>query len=160
MQTINLRPIATIHNNRLEIEDDDWAEVISTILLDESIPTYAFDGVEAYSHLEIIFYFHKVIPEKAIAQSRHPRNNKVWPKVGTYAQRNKNRPNRLGLTTVEFVKREDNKLFVKGLDAIDGTPVLDIKPVMVEFLPRTPIKQSFWSRELMENYWSKNARKT
>jgi tRNA (adenine37-N6)-methyltransferase len=84
---------------------------------------------------------------------RHPRNNPAWPRVGIFAQRGKNRPNRLGLATVRILKREGRTLFVTGLDAIDGTPVLDIKPVLREFLPKEPVLQPEWATELMQNYW-------
>ena len=73
--------------------------------------------------------------------------------MGIFAQRGKGRPNRLGVTIVEVVRREGRTLTVTGLDAIDGTPVLDLKPVMAEFLPRTAVRQPEWSRELMRNYW-------
>jgi tRNA (Thr-GGU) A37 N-methylase len=85
--------------------------------------------------------------------ARHPRNNKNWPKVGIFAQRGKTRPNRLGVSVVKIVKREGTRLFVEGLDAIDGTPVLDIKPVMREFLPREKVNQPHWATELMKDYW-------
>ncbi len=85
--------------------------------------------------------------------SRHPRGNKDWPEVGIFAQRNKDRPNHIGLTVVNVVKREGRSLFVQGLDAVNGTPVLDIKPVFTEFLPRGPIRQPGWSHELMKKYW-------
>jgi tRNA (Thr-GGU) A37 N-methylase len=73
--------------------------------------------------------------------------------VGIFAQRGKGRPNRLGATIVEIVNRAGRVLTVTGLDAIDGTPVLDIKPVMAEFLPRNPVRQPKWSHELMRSYW-------
>jgi tRNA (Thr-GGU) A37 N-methylase len=76
-----------------------------------------------------------------------------WPRVGIFAQRGKGRPNRLGATIVEVVSREGRVLTVAGLDAIDGTPVLDIKPVLAEFLPRKPVRQPAWSCELMRDYW-------
>jgi len=85
--------------------------------------------------------------------ARHPRNNPAWPRVGIFAQRAKNRPNRLGLTTVAIRGREDRTLYVAELDAVDGTPLLDIKPVMAEFLPRGPMHQPAWSHELMRAYW-------
>jgi len=74
--------------------------------------------------------------------------------VGIFAQRAKDRPNRLGSTVVEILKRDGRVLTVAGLDAVDGTPVLDIKPVMVEFLPRTTLRQPAWSHELMRAYWN------
>jgi tRNA (Thr-GGU) A37 N-methylase len=73
--------------------------------------------------------------------------------VGIFAQRGRLRPNRLGLTVVRLLRREGGRLFVEGLDAVDGTPVLDIKPLMQEFLPRGPLRQPDWSRELMKDYW-------
>ena len=88
--------------------------------------------------------------------SRHPRGNKAWPKVGIFAQRNKDRPNHLGLTIVSIIKREGRTLFVKGLDAIGGTPVLDIKPVFAESLPRGAVRQPQWSHELVKEYWENN----
>ncbi len=117
------------------------------------MPTLALDGIEAFSHLEIIYHFHLVPKEKAIARSRHPRGNMAWPKVGSFAQRNKSRPNLLGSTIVELVKKENRQLFVKNLDAIHGTPVLDIKPVMKEFLPKFQVHQPEWATELMRYYW-------
>jgi tRNA (Thr-GGU) A37 N-methylase len=73
--------------------------------------------------------------------------------VGIFSQRGKNRPNRLGLTTVKLIKREDRTLMVQGLDCIDGTPILDIKPVMKEFLPKEKVQQPAWVDEIMRNYW-------
>jgi tRNA (Thr-GGU) A37 N-methylase len=73
--------------------------------------------------------------------------------VGIFAQRARARPNRLGTTIVRIISCEGARLRVRGLDAIDGTPVLDIKPVMAEFLPREPVRQPAWSTELMADYW-------
>jgi tRNA (Thr-GGU) A37 N-methylase len=73
--------------------------------------------------------------------------------VGIFAQRGKNRPNRIGVTVCRIVSVSGRRIEVEGLDAIDGTPVLDIKPVMAEFLPRGEIRQPDWSSELMKDYW-------
>ena len=150
---INLSPIAFVKNIRAEIEDDHWGDVVSIIELDSAFSEEALFQVESFSHAEIVFYFHLVNEDKIEAGARHPRNNQSWPKVGIFAQRGKNRPNRLGVTTVKILKREGRQLFVQGLDAIDGTPVLDIKPVIKEFLPREEIRQPVWATELMKNYW-------
>ena len=95
--------------------------------------------------------------QKADDGARHPRNRQDWPLVGIFAQRGKNRPNRLGLTTGRIVAVDGLSVEVEGLDAIDGTPVLDIKPVMAEFLPRGAVRQPGWSRELMADYWTKDS---
>jgi tRNA-Thr(GGU) m(6)t(6)A37 methyltransferase TsaA len=150
---INLSPIATVKNIRAEIEDDHWGDIVSVIELEPAFSEEALFQIEFYSHAEIIFYFHLVDENKIETGARHPRNNTEWPKAGIFAQRGKNRPNRLGVTTVKILKREGRQLFVQGLDAIDGTPVLDIKPVMKEFLPREEIHQPVWATELMKNYW-------
>lgn len=150
---IELEPIAFVKNIRTEMEDDNWGEVISEIHFIDSIPIQSLEGMKAFSHFEVIFFMNSVKDEKAIPQYRHPRNNNSFPKVGTFAQRNKNRPNKLGLTTVELIKKEDNIIWVKGLDAIDKTPILDVKPVMKEFEPKGEIFQPPWSKEIMKNYW-------
>lgn len=155
MEPIFLTPIAIIKNSRTEIEDDNWGEIISVIELDESIPEEALLEIESFSHAEVIYYFHLVPKAKIETGSRHPRNNMAWPKVGILSQRGKNRPNRLGATIVKVLKREGRQLHVQGLDAIDGTPVLDIKPVMREFLPREEVHQPEWATELMKQYWKK-----
>ena len=153
LHQIHLAPIAYVQNIRSIPEDDDWDNVQSVITLADHTPTEAPDGIESFSHLDIIYYFHLVKAEKAVARSRHPRNNPDWPKVGTYAQRNKSRPNQLGLTTVQLLRRDERSLVVARLDAIDGTPILDIKPVMKEFLPKGEVIQPAWSTELMRGYW-------
>ena len=84
---------------------------------------------------------------------RHNPGNPDWPKVGILAQRAKNRPNRIGITTCELLAVDGPTLTVAGLDAIDGTPVLDVKPYLAEFGPRGELRQPAWSRELMKDYW-------
>ena len=150
---IQLAPIATVHNSRAEVEDDDWGNVASIIELNESMPVDALDGIDDFSHAEIFYYFHLVPDSRIETGARHPRNNTSWPKVGILSQRGKNRPNRLGATIVKILRREGRRLHVQGLDAIDGTPVLDIKPVMREFLPREEVHQPEWASELMKKYW-------
>ena len=94
-----------------------------------------------------------VAPEKVVSGARHPRGNPAWPRIGIFAQRGKARPNRIGSTIVRIVERAGASLVVAELDAIDGTPVLDIKPVMREFLPRAEVAQPDWASELMREYW-------
>jgi tRNA (adenine37-N6)-methyltransferase len=150
---ISLSPIGVVRNVRQVVEDDHWGGVVSVVELSPAFNEEALSQLEAFSHAEIFFYFHLVEDSKIETGARHPRNNKDWPKVGIFAQRGKNRPNRLGASIVKIVKREGTCLFVEGLDAIDGTPVLDIKPVMKEFLPRDEVRQPQWATDLMKNYW-------
>lgn len=152
---IELQPIATVQTSRIEIADDNWGNVISEIVLDARFPEEAFEGIDQFSHIEVIFFFDKVSESDISTSARHPRSNVNWPKTGIFAQRGKNRPNRLGLCTAKLLSRSGRTIKVKGLDAIDGTPVLDIKPVMKEFLPREEVKQPQWATELMKDYWKK-----
>lgn len=150
---ITINPIGIVKNIRQAVEDDNWGQVISVIELDPAFGEDALAGIEGFSHAEIIFYFHLVDEQKIELSARHPRNNLNWPKVGIFAQRGKNRPNRLGVIVVRVIKREGTRLTVRGLDAVDGTSVLDIKPVMREFLPREEVSQPAWADELMRQYW-------
>ncbi len=156
---ITLAPIGYVKNKRAEVKDDYLGGTISEIIFDEKYGEESLTGIEEFSHAEIVFYFHKVFDNNIVIGSRHPRNNTELPKVGIFAQRHKNRPNKIGLTVVKILKREKNILFVKNIDAIDGTPVLDIKPVFVEFLPSEEVRQPNWTKEIMKNYWSKNAQR-
>ena len=153
LKWIILQPLAVVSNTRRAAEDDNWGEVVSIIELVEGMPSAMLDGLDAFSHIEVLFFFHGVPAAKVITGARRPRNNPDWPEVGILAQRGKNRPNRLGATIVRLLRREERTLYVVGLDAIDGTPVLDIKPVLREFLPRERVEQPPWASELMANYW-------
>jgi len=153
---IDIKPIGTVYNNRHDVEDDNWGDVISTIQLD----VFQFDGsaikeLSSFSHIEVIFYFHLVSDDKIVWGARHPRNNKSFPLTGIFAQRGKNRPNRIGATKCKILAVDESQLTIKvqGLDAINGTPVLDIKPCMKEFDELTDIVQPAWSHEIMKNYW-------
>jgi tRNA (adenine37-N6)-methyltransferase len=135
-------------------EDDFWGGEEACIALTDHFTADALAGLSNFSHVEILFLFHEVDPSKIVTGARHPRNNEAWPAVGIFAQRGKNRPNRIGSTICRVVRVEGARLFVAELDAINGTPVLDIKPVMAEFLPRQEVRQPPWSHELMRDYWS------
>jgi tRNA (adenine37-N6)-methyltransferase len=148
-----VRPIATVSTARSEAIDDDWGSVESTITLHESFDADALVGIEGFSHLEVIYLFHLVDADGVHRGSRIPRGNPAWPAVGIVAQRAKDRPNRIGLATCELVGVDGTVLRVQGLDAIDGTPVLDIKPYMAEFAPRGTTRQPVWSHELMASYY-------
>lgn len=149
---MKLQAVASVRNSRTEPIDDNWETIISEIELADHIPTEAFENISDFSHLEIIFYFDKV-KSKEVVFSGRPRGNPDYPLVGIFGQRKKDRPNQLGLATVELLEHNGRFIKVKYLDAIDGTPVLDIKPVFKEFQPKTEIKQLVWVTELMKNYW-------
>lgn len=147
-----MKPVATVFNSRKTPRDDFWGNVISEIRLDDHIPDEALAGISAFSHLEIIYRFNRVDPG-SIVFSGHPRGNKNYPLMGIFGQRKKDRPNAIGLCTVELLEHNGRSITVKLLDAIDGTPVLDIKPVFKEFQQRGAIVQPPWVEDLMKDYW-------
>ena len=149
---IKLIPIATVKNSRMTPSDDFWKEVISEIELADHIPTVAFERISDFSHLEIIYFFNKA-DDKEIVYSGRPRGNPIYPLVGIFGQRKKDRPNMIGLCTVELIEHTGRSIKVRYLDAIDGTPILDLKPVFKEFQPKGEIRQPFWVSDLMKNYW-------
>lgn len=149
---IKLIPVATVKSARTAPIDDHWETIIAEIELADHIPTAAFDSISDFSHLEVIYYFDKV-KEDDIVYSGRPRGNPDYPLVGIFGQRKKDRPNQIGLATVELIEHNGRKIKVKFLDAIDGTPILDIKPVFKEFQPKTEIRQPVWVADLMKNYW-------
>jgi tRNA (adenine37-N6)-methyltransferase len=152
-QTFIVRPIGVVRSSRLQPVDDDWGDVTATITLLPPFDARSLVGLSEFSHVEVLYLFHGVDPASVHTSSRHPRGNPDWPDVGIFAQRAKDRPNRLGLCTCELVDVRGATLEVRALDAIDGTPVLDIKPYMAEFAPRTPVRQPAWARELMAGYF-------
>jgi tRNA-Thr(GGU) m(6)t(6)A37 methyltransferase TsaA len=145
--------IGVVRSPRDEAVDDDWGEVDSIIELVEPYGPTSIAGIEEFTHIEVIFLFDRVDPASVTTGARRPRGNPAWPEVGIFAQRGKNRPNRLGLVTCNLVRVEGTRLHVNGLDAIDGSPVLDIKPHMAEFAPRGRVSQPAWSHDLMRDYW-------
>jgi tRNA (adenine37-N6)-methyltransferase len=149
---INMVPVAIIRNSRTTPTDDFWEGVVSEIELAEHVPTEVFENIEHFSHLEIIYFFDKVEDEKVVYSGR-PRGNPEYPLMGIFGQRKKDRPNAIGLCTVQLLEHHERIIKVKYLDAIDGTPVLDIKPVFKEFQAKGDIKQPEWVADLMKDYW-------
>ena len=147
-----LRPIGHVEGGRREAQDDSWDCVEARIVLTGFAPE-ALAGLSDFSHLEVVFHFDQVTDDQITSGARHPRGRSDWPKVGIFAQRGRNRPNRLGVSVCRLLSVDGTILMVRGLDAIAGTPVLDIKPVMREFLPRGDLRQPQWATELMKDYW-------
>jgi tRNA-Thr(GGU) m(6)t(6)A37 methyltransferase TsaA len=109
------------------VEPDWWVELVSEIVIDDSL-TEALDGLEEYPHIIVIYWMHMVTSQEVPLKVR-PKGRKELPLRGLFASRAPHRPNRIGQATVRLLKRQGNILKVKGLDALDGSPVLDIKRI-------------------------------
>jgi len=151
---IVVRPIGRVVGGRDEAVDDDWADVSAVIELDpDRVDAGATEGLSDFSHVEVVFCFDRVDEASVCRGTRHPRGRTDWPEVGILAQRAKDRPNRIGVTVCRVTGVEPYRIEVAGLDAVDGTPVLDVKPYLVEFAARGEVRQPTWSTELMAEYW-------
>lgn len=152
---MNIVPIGIVHSPRTDRRDDFWGSVESTIELDAA--QYGADslsGLEQFSHLEVVYLLHGIDESEIERTARHPRNRPDWPKVGIFAQRGAKRPNRIGVSRCAILGIEGPVIRVRGLDAIDGTPVIDIKPYMREFGPAGEVRQPQWADEIMSEYYA------
>ncbi len=114
-----------------------WSQVESVLIIDSEL-TDLMDGLEDFSHIIVLFWMHQSSGEFPIKV--HPQGRDDMPLTGVFATRAPHRPNSIGMTVVKLIDREGNRLRVKELDAIDGTPVLDIKP----YLPKDSIPDAHY----------------
>jgi len=150
--SITLKPIGLVQNSVTEPVDTGWGKIESTIHLDEEW-TGAFDGLDQFSHALVLTFLHRVAERHAeIPAQRRPRNRNDMPLLGVLAQRARVRPNPIGVTACEIVRVDARTMVVRGLDAIDGTPVLDVKPYVPVFdrieSPTIPL----WVERLLTDY--------
>ena len=132
--------------------DEKWGQVIAEIQLADSLAP-GLTGIEQFSHIIVIFFMHQYTFAPATHLIRRPQERADMPEVGIFAQRAKHRPNPIGITAVELIERRGGVLVVKGLDAIDGTPVLDIKPYVPAFEGRPTAIVPEWIERLMKDYF-------
>ncbi len=155
VEPIVVEPIGAVVGGRTEPLDDDWGAVEAVIRLDgRRFRPDVVAGLGDFSHLVVVFVFHLVDEARIETGARRPRGNPDWPEVGMFAQRARMRPNRLGVSTCALVGIDGIDLHVRGLDAVDGSPVLDVKPYVREFEPAPgDVRQPRWMTALMRAYW-------
>jgi len=127
--TMTLKSIGIVRNElkQASVRRDRW-EVVSEIVIDSSL-TEALYGLEDFSHIIVIYWTHLAVIDE-LPLKIHPRGNPKLPLVGRFATRSPSRPNRVAETTVRLLQCKGNILRVEGLDALDGSPVIDIKPYL------------------------------
>ncbi len=153
-ERVTLIPVGTVRSPIREPLDEVFGGLTARIELDPArFQPEALKGLDEFSHVEIFFYFHQLDDSQIVYTTRHPRNRQDWPEVGIFAQRGRARPSRLGSTVCRLVSVEGLAITVEDLDAIDGTPVLDIKPWMSVMGPRGAMREPAWARELSTTYW-------
>jgi len=124
---IELHPVGFVRNRIRKSGHRDWRRVESRIVINPALEK-ALDGIEGFSHIVVIFWMDAIEPGGRKVLRVHPQGDRGLPRVGVFSARSPVRPNPLGLTTVRLMERKKNVLKVSGLDAINGTPVVDIKP--------------------------------
>lgn len=151
MADIVMQPIGYVHNQVEEKKDTGWGSDVSTIVLEEQFRS-GLTGLSDFSHAIILCHLDKAkfISEKHLL--RRPRNRADMPLLGIFSQRTKDHPNPIGVTTVEILAVSENSITVRGLDALNGTPVLDIKPYFPVFDRREAITPE-WVDVLMDQYF-------
>lgn len=129
LEPVSLQAIAVVRNSVRQPMMDGWELVRSDLIVRDDLLA-SLDGIEGYSHLIVVFYYHRVPEEERTAGRLRPRGDPALPEQGVLATRSQRRPSAIGVAVVPLLRRRHNILRVQGLDAIDGTPVLDIKPYL------------------------------
>lgn len=124
MDPLVFQPVGFVENAHTGRPPGGWSNTISRLVMQPEIEE-ALDGLEAFSHIEVLFWFNEALPQGPLRV--HPQGRQDLPMVGVFATRSPRRPNRIGLRVARLLAREGNILVVQELDAINGTPVLDIK---------------------------------
>jgi len=152
METLRQRVIAHVRNRRDSAADADWGAVESTIEIEPDCAA-GITGLETWSHLIVVFHMHLDPDPEDPTLVRRPRGRADMPLIGVFAQRGRMRPNPIGVTTVSIVRVEPGRVVVRGLDALDGTPVLDLKPYAAAFDRPASHHEPAWFTELMRGYF-------
>lgn len=153
MPSFEITSIGTVRNGRTDVQDtDNWGAVRSTITVDERFGEACLQGLEGFSHVEVLFVFDRFPEHGDYREPRPYRGRSDLPPVGIFAGRGPRRPNRIGSTCCAIESVRGRELTVVGLDAVCGTPVIDLKPAMAEFLPAS-VEQPAWVSQMMSDYF-------
>ncbi|MFI7249341.1 SAM-dependent methyltransferase [Micromonospora chalcea] len=153
MPSFEITPIGTVRNDRTDIQhSDNWGAVRSTIVVDERFGEACLQGLEEFSHVEVVFVFDRFPDGGDHSEPRPYRGRAALPPMGVFAGRGPRRPNRIGVTCCRIESVHGRELTVVGLDAVSGTPIIDLKPVLKEFVPAN-IRQPDWVSGMMSDYF-------
>ncbi|MFF4924168.1 TrmO family methyltransferase [Kitasatospora sp. NPDC001261] len=151
---LQFKPIATVVGGHIEPADDFQGGVESIIRLNDEYPLDTLQGLEEFSHLAVIWFFHRASPDDVQLHARSPRGDSRWPATGTFVHRNHRRPAQIATSYPRLLRVDGRDLHVTDLDAVDGTPVLDLAPWFVAMGPRGPITEPAWPGEMLARYWA------
>jgi tRNA-Thr(GGU) m(6)t(6)A37 methyltransferase TsaA len=149
---IAVNAIGIVRNPVTSGKDEDWGGVRSDIVVEPAFVA-GLQGIEQFSHLLVVYWMHGASFSPATDLVRRPRGRDDMPELGIFAQRAKHRPNPVGVTAVRLLERRGDVLSVAGLDAIDGTPVIDLKPYFAAFDRVEAPGEPEWVARLMQGYF-------
>lgn len=149
MAEIKLNPIGIVHNEIKQTGFHDHQNIVSEIEIDAKWAEL-LDGIDEFSHIIVLFWMHKVPSDAEPPAKVHPKGRADLPLVGLFATRSPHRPNSIGITIVKLLERRGNVLTVQGLDAIDDTPVIDIKSYMIPNVARKDLRMPEWVAKLRQ----------
>ncbi|MFV2175544.1 SAM-dependent methyltransferase [Actinomadura sp. LOL_016] len=152
-QSLQLHPIGVVVGGRTDPTDDHWGGT-ALIRLNPEFPVEVVQGLEEFSHLVVVWHFHKASPDDVVLHARSPRNNPAWPPTGTFVHRNHRRPNQLAQSFPRLLDIDGLDLTVADLDAIDGTPIYDLAPYFTQMGPRGSLHEPTWPAEMLTQYWA------
>jgi tRNA (Thr-GGU) A37 N-methylase len=151
---IEIRAVARVVAGHETPVDDYQGGMESIIRLNDDLPPETLQGLDAFSHLEVLWHFHRASPDDVALHVRSPRNNPAWPATGTFVHRNHRRPNQLAVSHPRLIRVDGRDLHVTDLDAVVGTPVFDIAPYFPVMGPQGPVHVPAWVDEMLVNYWN------
>lgn len=153
METYEVEPVASVVGGHTRVQDDYQGGVQAVIRLNGAYPLETLQGIEEFSHLTVTWRFHLARPDDVQLHARSPRGDTRWPATGTFVHRNHRRPNQLAISYPRLLGVEGRDLLVTDLDAVDGTPILDLAPYFQEMGPHGPVRQPAWPGEMLSDYW-------
>lgn len=152
MTAFTVVPVGWVRTGRDDpANTDHWGAVVSGIELDERFGERCLQGLDEFSHVQVVYLFDRAVEKDDYAPPIRPRGRADLPEVGVFADRGPRRPNRIGVTTCAVESAAGRWLTVRGLDAVVGTPVLDVKPAMRQFTV-ADVRQPSWVDRLMAEY--------
>lgn len=149
---ITIKPIGVVRCTRTDKGDENWGAVESEVVLRPDLAA-GVQGLAGFSHVIVVTWLHDVGFDAARDLMRRPRGREDMPLLGIFAQRAACRPNRIGITAVRLIDVQADRVVVRGLDAIDGTPVIDIKPYGPVFDRVDDARVPEWFERLMVGYF-------
>ncbi|MEH6373889.1 SAM-dependent methyltransferase [Streptomyces sp. KLMMK] len=152
-KSFEIHSIATVVGGHTTPADDYQGGIEAIIRLHPQYPLETLQGIEEFSHLTVVWHFHRATPDDVALHARSPRGDARWPATGTFVHRNHRRPNQLALSFPRLLRVKGRDLHVTDLDAIDGTPVVDLAPYFPQMGPRSTVTTPDWPAEMLHHYW-------